>query len=72
MVALTWVLGAMPPALLDVFETDTCRVTQMFGMAEGLCMYTPRWAPLDLRLRSVGTPYPRWMSSASTLPAPKT
>jgi 2,3-dihydroxybenzoate-AMP ligase len=56
MVALTWVLGAMPPALLDVFETDTCRVTQMFGMAEGLCMYTPRSAPLDLRLRSVGTP----------------
>jgi 2,3-dihydroxybenzoate-AMP ligase len=42
--------------LLDVFETDTCRVTQMFGMAEGLCMYTPRSAPLDLRLRSVGTP----------------
>jgi 2,3-dihydroxybenzoate-AMP ligase len=56
MVALTWVLGAMPPALLDVFETDTCRITQMFGMAEGLCMYTPRAAPLDLRLRSVGTP----------------
>ncbi len=56
LVALTWVLGAMPPALLDVFETDTCRVTQMFGMAEGLCMYTPRSAPLDLRLRSVGTP----------------
>jgi non-ribosomal peptide synthetase component E (peptide arylation enzyme) len=57
--ALTWVLGAMPPALLDVFETDTCRVTQMFGMAEGLCMYTPRAAPLDLRLRSVGTPVSR-------------
>ena len=56
MTALTWVLGAMPAALLDVFETDTCRVTQMFGMAEGLCMYTPRSAPLDLRLRSVGTP----------------
>jgi 2,3-dihydroxybenzoate-AMP ligase len=56
MTALTWVPGAMPPALLGVFETDTCRVTQMFGMAEGLCMYTPRSAPLDLRLRSVGTP----------------
>ena len=56
MVALTWVLGIMPPGLLDVFETGTCRVTQMFGMAEGLCMYTPRSAPLDLRLRSVGTP----------------
>jgi 2,3-dihydroxybenzoate-AMP ligase len=56
MTALTWVLGAMPPALLDVFETGTCRVTQMFGMAEGLCMYTPRSAPLDLRLRSVGAP----------------
>jgi 2,3-dihydroxybenzoate-AMP ligase len=25
-------------------------------MAEGLCMYTPRSAPLDLRLRSVGAP----------------
>jgi non-ribosomal peptide synthetase component E (peptide arylation enzyme) len=59
MVALTWVLGAMPPALLDVFETDTCRVTQMFGMAEGLCMYTPRSAPLDLRMGSVGTPVSR-------------
>ena len=59
MTALTWVLGAMPPALLDVFETDTCRVTQMFGMAEGLCMDTPRSAPLDLRLRSVGTPVSR-------------
>jgi 2,3-dihydroxybenzoate-AMP ligase len=56
MFALTWVLGRMPPALLDVFETGTCRVTQMFGMAEGLCMYTPRSAPLELRLRSVGTP----------------
>jgi 2,3-dihydroxybenzoate-AMP ligase len=56
MTALTWVLGAIPPALLDVFETDTCRVTQMFGMAEGLCMYTPRSAPLELRLGSVGTP----------------
>ena len=59
MFALTWVLGAMPPALLDVFETDSCRVTQMFGMAEGLCMYTARSAPRELRLRSVGTPVSR-------------
>jgi 2,3-dihydroxybenzoate-AMP ligase len=59
MTALTWVLGVMPASLLDVFETGTCRVTQMFGMAEGLCMYTPRSAPLDLRLSSVGRPISR-------------
>jgi non-ribosomal peptide synthetase component E (peptide arylation enzyme) len=59
MFALTWVLGTMPPALLDVFETISCRVTQMFGMAEGLCMYTARSAPQELRLRSVGTPVSR-------------
>jgi non-ribosomal peptide synthetase component E (peptide arylation enzyme) len=31
----------------------------MFGMAEGLCMYTARSAPRELRLRSVGTPVSR-------------
>jgi non-ribosomal peptide synthetase component E (peptide arylation enzyme) len=54
--AMTWVLGSMPAALLDAFETETCRVTQMFGMSEGLCMYTSRSAAAALRLQSVGTP----------------
>jgi 2,3-dihydroxybenzoate-AMP ligase len=53
---LTWVLGAMPAELTEAFETGSCRVTQMFGMAEGLCMFTPVAAPAQLRLSTVGTP----------------
>ena len=53
---LTWVLGAMPAELIEAFETGSCRVTQMFGMAEGMCMFTPAAAPAQLRLSTVGTP----------------
>lgn len=53
---VAWVLGTMPPGIADVFETATSRFTQMFGQGEGLCMHMPTDAPLELRLRSVGTP----------------
>lgn len=53
---VAWVLGTMPAGIADVFETATSRFTQMFGQGEGLCMHMPTDAPLELRLRSVGTP----------------
>lgn len=53
---VVWVLGNMSSELIQMFETETCKVTQMFGMGEGLCMFTDLDAPLELRLKSVGTP----------------
>jgi 2,3-dihydroxybenzoate-AMP ligase len=50
-----WVLGALTDEIVDHFETDTCRIVQMFGMGEGLCMVTPRDAPAEIRHRAVGT-----------------
>lgn len=53
---VAWVLGARPAGIVEIFETATSRFTQMFGQGEGLCMHMPSDAPLELRLRSVGTP----------------
>jgi non-ribosomal peptide synthetase component E (peptide arylation enzyme) len=50
-----WVLGALTDEVIDFFETDTCRILQMFGMGEGLCLVTPRDAPQEIRHRAVGT-----------------
>jgi len=50
-----WVLGRLNDPVIESFETDTCRIVQMFGMGEGLCLVTPRDAPVDVRHRAVGT-----------------
>jgi non-ribosomal peptide synthetase component E (peptide arylation enzyme) len=50
-----WVLGRLNDPVIASFETDTCRIVQMFGMGEGLCLVTPRDAPVELRHRAVGT-----------------
>lgn len=54
--AVTWVLGPITDAVLAGFETDSCRILQMFGMGEGLCMVTPPSVPAEIRLTTVGTP----------------
>jgi 2,3-dihydroxybenzoate-AMP ligase len=50
-----WVLGRLNDEVVESFETDTCRIVQMFGMGEGLCMVTPRDAPAEIRHTAVGT-----------------
>jgi 2,3-dihydroxybenzoate-AMP ligase len=49
-----WVLGRLNEPVVECFETDTCRIVQMFGMGEGLCLVTPRDAPAEVRHRAVG------------------
>lgn len=49
-----WVLGRLSDPVIASFETDTCRIVQMFGMGEGLCLVTPRDAPVEIRHRAVG------------------
>lgn len=53
---VTWVLGPITPGVREAFETDKCRILQMFGMAEGLCMVTPSSLPASVRHAVVGTP----------------
>ncbi|HET6735224.1 (2,3-dihydroxybenzoyl)adenylate synthase [Mycobacterium sp.] len=53
---VVWSDRAVPPAVVDEFETDTCRVTQMFGMGEGLCMVTSVDLSTDLRHHTQGAP----------------
>ncbi|MGW1783750.1 (2,3-dihydroxybenzoyl)adenylate synthase [Streptomyces sp. NPDC002143] len=53
---LIWVLGPLPTDVLSAFETSTCRVIQMFGMGEGLCMVTPTSSRPEIRHGTVGTP----------------
>lgn len=50
-----WVLGRLTDEVIASFETDTCRIVQMFGMGEGLCLVTPRDAPAAIRHRAVGS-----------------
>lgn len=50
-----WVLGRLSDEVIASFETDTCRIVQMFGMGEGLCLVTPRDAPAAIRHRAVGS-----------------
>ncbi|MCW3013036.1 MAG: acyl-CoA synthetase [Solirubrobacterales bacterium] len=50
-----WVLGRLNDPVIASFETDTCRIVQMFGMGEGLCLVTPRGAPAEVRHRAVGS-----------------
>ncbi|HET6731623.1 AMP-binding protein [Mycobacterium sp.] len=53
---LAWGDRAVPPSVIDEFETDTCKVIQLFGMGEGLTMLSPRDAPAAIRHGTQGTP----------------
>jgi 2,3-dihydroxybenzoate-AMP ligase len=54
----TWVLTAarVPRPVFDELTGRGVRVTQAFGMSEGLFLFTPRDAPADLRAETVGVP----------------
>lgn len=54
--AFVWADRALPPEVIDAFETETCRVTQMFGMGEGLCMVSPFDRDVVVRHHTNGTP----------------
>jgi non-ribosomal peptide synthetase component E (peptide arylation enzyme) len=53
---IIWVLGKLPPEIVDEFETGDCVMGQMFGQSEGLCMITPLDAPAEIRHTCVGAP----------------
>jgi 2,3-dihydroxybenzoate-AMP ligase len=54
----TWVLTAtrVPRPVFDELTGRGVRVTQAFGMSEGLFLFTPLDAPRDLRAETVGVP----------------
>jgi 2,3-dihydroxybenzoate-AMP ligase len=51
---LTWADRALPGEVIDQFETADCRVGQMFGMGEGMCLGTPLDAPAEIRHQTQG------------------
>lgn len=51
-----WADKALPETVAEEFESPSCRVGQMFGMGEGLCMATPLDAPADIRHSTNGAP----------------
>lgn len=53
---VAWADRAVPPSVVDDYESDTCKVIQMFGMGEGLCLFSPREAPPEIRHGTQGTP----------------
>lgn len=53
---ITWADRAVPPEIVEQYESDTCTVTQMFGMGEGLCMITPIDSSAEARHQTQGTP----------------
>lgn len=53
---IAWADRAVPPSVIEEFETDTCKVIQMFGMGEGLCMLSDRNAPTAIRHGTQGAP----------------
>jgi 2,3-dihydroxybenzoate-AMP ligase len=53
---VVWSDGAVPPSVIEEYESGTCRVTQMFGMGEGLCTVTPADGPVELAHTTQGTP----------------
>lgn len=53
---VAWADRAVPSTVLDEYESDTCKVIQMFGMGEGLCMFSPREAPAEIRHGTQGAP----------------
>lgn len=54
----TWVLTAarVPRLVFDELTGRGVRVTQAFGMSEGIFLFTPFDAPADLRAETVGVP----------------
>lgn len=53
---IMWADRKLPPAARQMFETNGCRIQQMFGMGEGMCMVTPRDASVELRHETNGVP----------------
>lgn len=53
---VVWTLGKLPDAVREAFETPSCRIQQLYGQGEGLCMVTPADAPVAVRHESVGAP----------------
>jgi non-ribosomal peptide synthetase component E (peptide arylation enzyme) len=53
---IAWADRAVPSSIVDEYESETCKVIQMFGMGEGLCMFSPREAPVNIRHGTQGTP----------------
>jgi non-ribosomal peptide synthetase component E (peptide arylation enzyme) len=53
---VVWTLGKLPAEMRATFETETCRIQQLYGQGEGLCMVTPADAPAELRHTTVGVP----------------
>lgn len=53
---LIWVLGKLPDAIWETFESEQCRVIQLFGQGEGLCMVTPATASESVRRHTIGKP----------------
>jgi non-ribosomal peptide synthetase component E (peptide arylation enzyme) len=53
---IIWVLGALPPEVVEEWETGGRVIGQMFGQSEGLCMITPLGGPPEIRHGCVGRP----------------
>jgi 2,3-dihydroxybenzoate-AMP ligase len=53
---VAWADRAVPSAVIDEYETEDCKVIQMFGMGEGMCMFSPRDAAAEIRHGTQGTP----------------
>ena len=53
---IAWADRSVPGTVVDEFESDSCKVIQMFGMGEGLCMFSPREAPAEIRHGTQGAP----------------
>lgn len=53
---VVWADRALPASAIETFETSSCRVASMFGMGEGLCMFTPRGVPPEIAHGTNGTP----------------
>lgn len=53
---LVWADRAVPAEILAEYESDRTRVSQMFGMGEGLCLVVDREEPAELRHGTQGTP----------------
>lgn len=53
---VAWADRAVPSAVIEEYESDTCKIIQMFGMGEGMCMFSDRAAPAQVRHGTQGTP----------------
>lgn len=53
---VVWTLGKLPLDVRETYETATCRIQQLYGQGEGLCMVTPADAPKEVRFETVGLP----------------